>query len=539
MAKNIIFEQDARDRVRNGVKKLANAVKITLGPRGRNVLIEKPFGAPSVTKDGVTVARNVELNDPWENMGAQLVKEVASKTADLAGDGTTTATVLAEAILDEGLKNIVAGANPVGVRDGIDMAVTHIVAGLEGKAKKVSTDLEIEQVGRIAANNDLEIGKLFAQALSKVGKHGVITVEESKGLNTEIEFVDGMQFDKGYVSPYFVSNQQNLSCELEDAMILLFDSRITTLTAIMPFLEKIAKSRSPLLIIADDISEEPLTALVVNKLKGVLNICVVRAPSFGDRRKAMLEDIAILTGGKLISAEAGMKLEEVTMAMLGKAERVIITKDTTTIIEGGGTDADVKSRIDMIEKEITTAFSDFDKEKLRERLAKLSGGVAKLKVGAATETAMKEKKDRVEDALHATRAATESGILPGGGVALLRLAETLSSLSGSADEKVGIDIVRRALSSPLKQIATNAGLDGSVIAMKTLENSNFNFGLNVATNVYEDLVTAGVVDPTKVTVTALRNAASVATLLLTTNCCISAIKNDKEISESDMPPLMG
>lgn len=539
MAKNIIFEQDARDKVKVGVKKLANAVKITLGPRGRNVLIEKPYGAPSVTKDGVTVAKSIELSDPWENMGAQLVKEVASKTADLAGDGTTTATVLAEAILDEGLKNVAAGANPVGVRDGIEKAVNFIVTGLEGKAKKVSSDLEIEQVGRIAANNDQEIGKLFATALSKVGKHGVITVEESKGLNTEIEFVDGMQFDKGYVSPYFVSNQQNLTCELEDASILLYDSRIGNIASIMPLLEKIAKAHKQLLIITDDISEEPLTALVVNKLKGTLNSCVVRAPSFGDRRKAMLEDIAILTGGKLVSAEAGMKLEDTTMAMLGKAERIIISKDTTTIIEGAGTDQDVKNRINMIEKEIENAFSDFDREKLRERLAKLSGGVAKLKVGAATETAMKEKKDRVEDALHATRAAAESGILPGGGVALLRLADTLSDLEGTVDEKVGIDIVRRALSSPLKQIATNAGLDGSVIAMKTLENSDFNFGLNVATNVYEDLITAGVVDPTKVTVTALRNAASVATLLLTTNAAISSVKNEKSITEADMPPLMG
>nr|MBP9891508.1 chaperonin GroEL [Planctomycetota bacterium] len=484
-AKKIIFEQDAREQIKTGVKNLARAVKITLGPRGRNVVIEKSYGAPLVTKDGVTVAKEIEFENPWENMGAQLVREVASKTSDLAGDGTTTATILAEAILEEGLKNVAAGANPIGVRDGILKAVEVITKAIERKARPVEGAKEIEQVGAIAANNDSEIGKMLAQAMDKVGKDGVITVEEGKSLTTEVEVVDGMQFDKGYASPHFVTNKAEMKVELADPYILIYDKKLTSLKELMPVLEKIARSGKQLLVIAEDIEGEALATLVVNKLRGVLHACAVKAPGFGDRRKSMLEDIATLTAGKLISEETGMSLENVDVDSLGRAKNVVIDKDNTTIIEGAGTEKDIKSRIDALNREIDRTTSDYDREKLQERVAKLAGGVAKLKVGAATEVEMKEKKARVEDALHATRAAVESGILPGGGVALLRLAKELDKAEGTHDEKVGIDIVKRALSAPIKQIAANAGLDGSVVVMKVLEKNDFAYGYNAATEVYE------------------------------------------------------
>lgn len=526
-AKRIVFDQDAREQIRNGVKQLASAVKSTLGPRGRNVIIEKPFGSPLVTKDGVTVAEEIEFENPYENMGAQLVKEVASKTASMAGDGTTTATLLAEAILDEGLKNIAAGANPVGIRDGINKAVEYITEALKSRALEVKTSKEIEQVGTIAANNDKEIGKLLAQAMEKVGKDGVITVEESKVHLTEIEVVDGMQFDRGFISPYFITDQNSQKAVLEDPHILIYDKKLSTVKDFVKLLESLAKSGKPLLIIADDVDGEALTTLIVNHLRGVLKCCAVKAPGFGDRRRQMLDDIAVSTGGRLISEETGATLDKVGPKDLGRASKVIVTKDDMTIIEGNGDPATISERIKLINTELANTASDYDKERMQERVAKLSGGVAKLKVGATTESEMKEKKARVEDALHATRAAVESGILPGGGVALLRLSADLIKLDATADERVGVEIVRRALSSPIKQIATNAGLDGSVIVMKTLENDNFNYGYNAATEVYEDLIAAGVVDPAKVTITALRNAASVATLLLTTNAAISSIPDKK------------
>lgn len=532
-AKQIVFDQDARELIRNGVKKLASAVKSTLGPRGRNVIIEKPFGSPLVTKDGVTVAEEIEFENPYENMGAQLVKEVASKTASMAGDGTTTATILAEAILDEGLKNIAAGANPVGIRDGINKAVEFITAALKARALEVKSSKEIEQVGTIASNNDKEIGQLLAQAMEKVGKDGVITVEESKVHLTEIEVVDGMQFDRGYISSYFITDQNSQKTIFEDPYILLYEKKLSTIKDFVKLLEALAKSGKPLLIIADDVDGEALTTLIVNHLRGILRCCAVKAPGFGDRRRQMLDDIAIATGGRLVSEETGVTLDKITPKDLGRASKVIITKDDMTIIEGSGDPALIGERIKLINTELASSLSDYDKERMQERVAKLSGGVAKLKVGATTESEMKEKKARVEDALHATRAAVESGILPGGGVALLRLAADLTKLAVTADERVGVEIVRRALSSPIKQIATNAGLDGSVIVMKTLESDNFNYGYNAATEVYEDLIVAGVVDPTKVTITALRNAASVATLLLTTNVAISSIP-DKKPSDQGM-----
>ncbi|MDH5641134.1 MAG: chaperonin GroEL, partial [Nitrospira sp.] len=533
-AKQIVFEQDAREKIRAGVKNLARAVKITLGPRGRNVVIEKSYGAPTVTKDGVTVAKEIEFKDPWENMGAQIVKEVASKTSDYAGDGTTTATVLAEAILNEGLKNVAAGANPIGLRDGVNKAVNYLVAQIEKKAKPVSTTEEVEQVGTIAANNDREIGKKLAEAMEKVGKDGVITVEEGKSLETEIEWVEGMQFDKGYISPHFVTNQAEMKAEFEDAYIFLHDKKLSALKDMMPLLEQLARSQKPVVFVCEDVDGEALATLVVNKLRGVLNCAAVKAPGFGDRRKAMLDDIAVLTGGQVISTDTGMSLETVDIAALGRARKVIIEKDNTTIIEGAGSNDSIKARIDQLNNEIANTTSDYDREKLQERVAKLAGGVAKLKVGAATEVEMKEKKARVEDALHATRAAVEGGILPGGGVALLRLAQTLDKVEGNADEKIGIDIVRRALSAPIRQIAANAGFDGSVIAMKVLEKKDFNYGYNADTDTYEDLVKAGVMDPAKVTTSALRNAASVATLLLTTNVAISEIPQKKSAGPDPM-----
>ena len=523
--KRIIFNQEAREQIKNGVKQLAEAVKSTLGPRGRNVIIERPFGPPLVTKDGVTVAEEIEFENAWENMGAQLVKEVASKTASMAGDGTTTATILAEAILEEGLKNIAAGANPVGVRDGINKAIESLVAELQARSVEVQSSKEIEQVGTIASNNDKEIGKLLAQAMEKVGKDGVITVEESSGFLTEVEVVDGMQFDRGYISPYFITDANSQKAVLEDPFILLYEKRLSSIKDFVQLLEKISKSGRPLLIIADDVDGEAITTLIVNHLRNILKCCAVKAPGFGDRRRQMLDDIAVSTGGRVINEETGASLAKVGMAELGRAAKIIITKDDMTIIEGKGDQEEVKKRIALINAEISNTTSDYDRERMQERVAKLSGGVAKLKVGATTESEMKEKKARVEDALHATRAAVESGILPGGGVALLRLSVNLAKLEVTADEKIGVEIVRRALSSPIKQIATNAGLDGSVIVMKVLEVDDFNYGYNAATEVYEDLIKSGVVDPTKVTITALRNAASVATLLLTTNAAISNLPN--------------
>lgn len=526
-AKKIVFDQEARDQIKNGVKQLAAAVKSTLGPRGRNVIIEKPFGSPTVTKDGVTVAEEIEFENPWENMGAQLVKEVASKTASMAGDGTTTATILAEAILEEGLKNVAAGANPVGIRDGINKAIEVLTKNLEERAIEVQTNKEIEQVGTIASNNDKEIGSLLAQAMEKVGKDGVITVEESKSFATEIEVVDGMQFDRGFISPYFVTEQNSQKAILEDAWILIYEKKLSTLKDFLKLLEKVANTKKPILVIADDVDGEAATTLIVNHLRGVLRSCAIKAPGFGDRRRQMLEDIAVATGGRLLTDDMGIDFTKLDLAVLGKAGKIIVTKDDVTIIEGNGSQEAIKERIEIVNTELKNSVSDYDKERLQERIAKLSGGVAKLKVGAMTEAEMKEKKDRVEDALHATRAAVESGILPGGGVALLRLSKMLANLDVSADEKIGVDIVRRALSSPIKQIALNAGLDGSVVVMKVLEKDDFNYGYNAATETYEDLIASGVVDPAKVTITALRNAASVATLLLTTNVAISSLPEKK------------
>ena len=522
-AKQIIFDQDAREKIRSGVKKLAQAVKSTLGPRGRNVVIEKSYGSPTVTKDGVTVAKEIEFKCPWENMGAQIVKEVASKTSDTAGDGTTTATVLAEAIVDEGMKTVAAGANPIGVRDGINMASKHLVEQLHKKAKPITTSEEVAQVGTIAANSDKEIGEMLAKAMERVGKDGVITVEEGKGLDTEVEWVEGMQFDKGYISPHFVTDQSNMRVEFEDAYILMYDKKLSSIKDMMKILEQLAQSRKPVVIMAEDIEGEALATLVVNKLRNVLTVACVKAPGFGDRRKAMLEDIAVLTAGKVISEDVGMSLETVDISELGRAKKIIIEKDTTTIIEGAGKAKDLKARINQLNAESERTTSDYDREKLAERIAKLAGGVAKLKVGAATEVEMKEKKARVEDALHATRAAVESGILPGGGTALLRLAAGLEKLEGTDDEKRGIDIVRRAISAPVKQIAINAGQDGSVVAMKVLEKKDFNYGYNAANGEYVNMIAEGILDPAKVTANAVTHACSVATLLLTTSVAISEI----------------
>ncbi len=526
-AKELQFNTDARAKLKRGVDQLAEAVKVTLGPKGRNVVIDKKFGSPTVTKDGVTVAKEVELSDPIENMGAQMVKEVATKTSDLAGDGTTTATVLAQAIFREGLKNVTAGANPMELKRGIDRAVEAVTEALKSLSVPSAGKKEIAQVGTISANNDKEIGNLIAEAMEKVGKDGVITVEEAKGLETTLETVDGMQFDRGYLSPYFVTDPEKMEAVLEDAYLLIHDKKISAMKELLPVLEKVAQSGRPLLIIAEDVEGEALATLVVNKLRGTLKVAGVKAPGFGDRRKEMLRDIAVLTGGQVISEEVGFKLENATLNDLGRAKRVVIDKDNTTIVDGKGKENDIQGRINEIKAAIDKTTSDYDREKLQERLAKLSGGVAVINVGAATETEMKEKKARVEDALHATRAAVEEGIVAGGGVALIRAQAALEKIRGTEDEKIGVDIVRRALEEPIRMIAQNAGAEGSIVVAKVKESKDRNFGYNAATDVYEDLVKAGVIDPTKVTRTALQNAASIAGLLLTTECVVVEKKEEK------------
>jgi chaperonin GroEL len=520
MAKMMAFDQEAREAMRRGVSKLARAVKVTLGPKGRNVILQKSFGSPTVTKDGVTVAKEIDLEDVYENMGARMVREVASKTSDVAGDGTTTATVLAEAVFNEGLRAVVAGVNPIQMKAGIEKAVADITAKLKEMAIPVKGKKEMAQVASIAANNDPEIGDLLAEAMDKVGKDGVITVDEGKSLKTEIEFVEGMQFDRGYLSPYFVTNPQQMQCVLEDCYILVFEKKISSVKDIVPMLEAVVNSGKPLLIVSEEVDGEALATLVINRLRGTFQVCAVKAPGYGDRRKAMLEDIAILTGATAVFENLGMKLESLGLAELGRAKKVIVDKDNTTIIEGAGKAADIKARIEQIRREIEGSTSDYDREKLEERLAKLSGGVAKINVGAATESEMKEKKARVEDALHATRAAVEEGILPGGGVALLRACSQLKPKGLSDDENVGYQIVIRASRAPLSMIASNAGQDGSIVCEKVLEASG-NHGYNAATGVYEDLVKAGVIDPAKVTRTALQNATSVSTLLLTSDALIA------------------
>jgi chaperonin GroEL len=520
MAKMMAFDQEAREAMRRGVAKLARAVKVTLGPKGRNVILQKSFGSPTVTKDGVTVAKEIDLEDVYENMGARMVREVASKTSDVAGDGTTTATVLAEAVFNEGLKAVVSGVNPVQMKAGIEKAVEDISAKLKEMSIPVKGKKEMAQVAAIAANNDMEIGELLAEAMDKVGKDGVITVDEGKSLKTEIEFVEGMQFDRGYLSPYFVNNPQQMQCVLEDCYILVYEKKISTVKDIVPMLEAVVNAGKPLLIVCEEVDGEALATLVINRLRGTFQVCAVKAPGYGDRRKAMLEDIAILTGATGIFENLGIKLESVGLAELGRAKKVIVDKDNTTVIEGAGKNADIKARIEQIRREIENATSDYDREKLEERLAKLAGGVAKINVGAATESEMKEKKARVEDALHATRAAVEEGILPGGGVALLRASSQVKPKGLSDDEAIGFNIVLRAARAPVTMISTNAGQDGSIVCEKVLAGSG-NFGYNAATNEYEDLVKAGVIDPTKVTRTALQNATSVSTLLLTSDALIA------------------
>lgn len=540
-SKLVEYSSDARSGLKAGVDKLANAVKVTLGPKGRNVIIEKKYGSPTVTKDGVTVAKEIELEEPVENMGAQMVREVASKTSDVAGDGTTTATVLAQAIYTRGLKNVTAGANPMDLKRGIDLAVEKVIGELKKVSREVGDSVEeIAQVGTISANNDKEIGKLIAEAMEKVGKDGVITVEEAKSTETELDLVEGMQFDRGYTSPYFVTDSEGMTVELEDPYILIHDKKISAMKDLLPLLEKVAQSGKGLLIISEDLEGEALATLVVNKLRGVLKIAAVKAPGFGDRRKAMLEDIAILTGGTVISEEMGYKLENTTIEYLGSAKRVTIDKDNTTIVEGAGKTEDIHKRVNEIKAQIEKTTSDYDKEKLQERLAKLSGGVAVLKIGAATEVEMKEKKARVEDALHATRAAVEEGIVPGGGVALVRASKVLDGLKAdNEDQTTGIHIIRESLGEPLRQIVNNAGLEGSVVLNKVLEGEG-DFGFNAATDTYENLYKAGVIDPTKVTRTALENAASVSAMLLTTEACVYENKDKEAPAAPAMPnPGMG
>jgi chaperonin GroEL len=534
-AKRIAFDLEAREAIRRGVKQLARAVKVTLGPRGRAVLLEKKWGAPIVSVDGVTVAKEIELKDPYENMGAQMVKEVASKTNDVAGDGTTTATILAEAIFDEGLKNVTAGANPIALKRGIDRAVEAVVAELKRLSKPVRLDdlSEVRNVGTIAAGGDETIGKMLAEAMQKVGKDGVITVEEGKGIETYVEWVEGMQFDKGYLSPYFITEPEDMTATFRDCYILLHDKKISAVKDLIPLLETVAKAGKPLLIISDDIEGDALSTLVVNKLRGTLNVCAVKAPGYGDRRKAMMEDIAVLTGGKAIFEDLGIELEKVDLSLLGRAKKIVVEKENTTIIEGAGDTKAIQGRIGQIKKEMETTTSDYDKEKLQERLAKLAGGVAQIKVCAATEVEMKEKKLRVEDALHATRAAVEEGILPGGGVALLRASKVLDKLKGGDDdEKTGIDIIRRAVEAPIVQIARNSGVEGAIVVDKVLESKDVNFGFNADTLEYGDLVRGGVIDPTKVVRCALENAASVSSLLLTTGAIIAEIPEPRPASAS-------
>jgi len=520
-AKDVFFASDARDRMLRGVNILANAVKVTLGPKGRNVVIEKSFGAPRSTKDGVTVAKEIELSDRFENLGAQLIREVASKTNDKAGDGTTTATVLAQAIVVEGLKSVAAGMNPMDLKRGVDKAVAKVVEEIKASSKKVTTNAEIAQVGTISANGDVEVGEMIARAMEKVGNEGVITVEEAKTAETELDVVEGMQFDRGYLSPYFITNAEKMEADLEDPLILLFEKKLSSLQPLLPVLEAVVQSGKPLLIIAEDVEGEALATLVVNKLRGGLRVAAVKAPGFGDRRKAMLEDIATLTGGQLISEDLGIKLESVTLEMLGKAKKVTITKDDTTIVDGSGDKADIEGRISQIKKQVEDTTSDYDKEKLQERLAKLAGGVAVVRVGGSTEVEVKEKKDRVDDALNATRAAVEEGIVPGGGVALLKASRVLDGFKGdNDDQEAGVAIVRRALQAPIRQIAENAGVEGSIVVGKVLENSSPTFGFNAQTEEYVDMVKAGVIDPAKVVRTALQDAASVAGLLITTEAAI-------------------
>jgi chaperonin GroEL len=520
-AKDLVFNTEARAGLKKGVDKLAEAVKVTLGPKGRNVVLDRKFGSPTITKDGVTVAKEVELEDPIENMGAQMVKEVATKTSDLAGDGTTTATVLAQAIFREGLKNVTAGANPMSLKRGIDKAVDRVVEELKNTSQETAGKKEIAQVGTISANNDEEIGNLIADAMEKVGKDGVITVEEAKGLETTLETVEGMQFDRGYVSPYFVTDPDRMEAILEDALILIHDKKISTMKDLLPVLEKVAQMGKPLLIIAEDVEGEALATLVVNKLRGTLKVAAVKAPGFGDRRKAMLQDLAVLTGGQVISEEVGFKLENTVVSDLGRAKRIVIDKDNTTVVDGAGEEDKIQGRIKEIRSAADKSTSDYDREKLQERLAKLAGGVAVINVGAATETEMKEKKARVEDALHATRAAVEEGIVPGGGVALLRAQKALRELTlEESDEQIGVRIVERALEEPIRQIVQNAGIEGSIVVEKVRNSDDASFGYNARTDQFEDLVAAGVIDPTKVTRTALQNAASIAGLLLTTEAVV-------------------
>ncbi len=536
MAKEISFNVEARDALKRGVDALANAVKVTLGPKGRNVIIDKKYGAPSITKDGVSVAKEIDLKNPVENMGAQMVKEVASKTADVAGDGTTTATVLAQAIITAGLKNVAAGANPMDLKRGIDKAVAQVIVSLKKMSKSVGDDNQkIEQVATISANNDAEIGKLIAEAMGKVKKEGVITVEEAKGTETTVTVVEGMQFDRGYISPYFVTNADKMEAILENPYILLYDKKISNMKELLPILEKVVQTGRPLLIIAEDVDSEALATLVVNKLRGSLKIAAVKSPGFGDRRKAMMEDIAILTEGIVISEEQGYKLDAADLTYLGKAEKITIDKDNTTIVNGAGQKENITARVNQIKSQIETTTSDYDKEKLQERLAKLAGGVAVLYVGAATEVEMKEKKDRVDDALNATRAAVEEGIVPGGGVAYIRCVPSLDKMKGdNEDETTGIAIIKRALEEPLRQIVANAGIEGSIVVQKVKEGKD-DFGYNARTDNYENLLAAGVIDPTKVTRVALENAASIASMLLTTECVLSDIKEDKP----SMPSMPG
>ncbi|MFM9937951.1 MAG: chaperonin GroEL [Hyphomicrobiaceae bacterium] len=535
-AKEVRFSQDAREKMLRGVDILANAVRVTLGPKGRNVIIEKSYGAPRITKDGVTVAKEIELEDKFENMGAQMVREVASKTADRAGDGTTTATVLAQAIVREGAKSVAAGSNPMDLKRGVDLAVTAVVAELKAKAKKVTSNEEIAQVATISANGDAEVGKIIAQAMKKVGNEGVITVEEAKSLETELDIVEGMQFDRGYISPYFITNAEKMTVELEGAYILIHEKKLSGLQAMLPLLEAVVQTSKPLLIIAEEIEGEALATLVVNKLRGGLKVAAVKAPGFGARRKAMLEDIAILTGGTVISEDLGIKLETVTLNMLGKAKRVSIDKDNTTIVDGAGKKVDIEARVKQIKAQIEETTSDYDKEKLQERQAKLAGGVAVIKVGGVTETEVKERKDRVDDALNATRAAVEEGIVPGGGVALLRASKSLDGLkNANDDQRVGINIVKKALQAPARQIFNNAGEDGSVIVGKILDSAKYTYGFNAQTGEYVDMVAEGVIDPAKVVRCALQDAASVAGLLITTEAMVA----DAPKHDAPMPPMGG
>jgi len=538
-AKEVKFGREARERILQGVDILADAVKVTLGPKGRNVVIEKSFGAPRITKDGVTVAKEIELKDKYQNIGAQMVREVASKTNDVAGDGTTTATVLAQAIVREGLKSVAAGMNPMDLKRGVDLAVQKVVADLKARSKPVANSAEIAQVGIISANGDTVVGEKIAEAMEKVGKEGVITVEEAKGLDFELDVVEGMQFDRGYLSPYFITNAEKMQVELENPYILINEKKLSNLQAILPVLEAVVQSGRPLLIIAEDVEGEALATLVVNKLRGGLKVAAVKAPGFGDRRKAMLEDIAILTQGEMISEDLGIKLENVTLQMLGQAKKVTIDKDNTTIVDGAGASDAIKGRVEQIRAQIESTTSDYDREKLQERLAKLAGGVAVIKVGGSTEVEVKERKDRVDDALHATRAAVEEGIVPGGGTALLYATHALKGLTGANDDQTrGVDIIRRALQAPVRQIAENAGADGAVVAGKLLEANDVTLGYNAQTDVYENLLAAGVVDPTKVVRTALQDAASVAGLLITTEATIAELPDDKPAG-GGMPGGMG